>query len=147
MTAELAASVSLQNGLHFVGSVAGGHRIDLDSLSGAGRGGSPMELVLMSLAGCSGMDVVSLLRKQRQPVEGLDVHVHGQRADTHPAVFTTVQIEYVVHGCEIDPAAVERAIDLSRERYCPIWAMLGQTVEIMPSYRVVSGELELAPLD
>ena len=147
MTAELAASVSLQSGLHFVGSVAGGHQIDLDSLSGAGRGASPMELVLMSLAGCSGMDVVSILRKQRQSVECLDVHVRGQRADTHPAVFTSIQIEYVVHGCEIDPAAVERAIDLSRERYCPVWAMLGQTVEILPSYRVVSGELELAPLD
>ena len=92
-------------------------------------------LLLISLASCSGMDVVSLLRKQRQPVEGLEVHVRGQRRDEHPTVFTEIQLEYVIHGEDVAPAAVERAIELSRDRYCPVWAMLGQSVTITPRNR------------
>lgn len=101
----------------------------------------------MSLASCSGMDVISILRKQRQPVEGLEVRVRGQRRDEHPTVFTTIQIEYVVHGQDVDPATVERAITLSRERYCPVWAMLGHSVAITPMFRVVSGDLAIRPVD
>ena len=145
MATELAASVTLQHGLHFTGSVAAGHQIDLDAPSGAGP--SPMEAVLLSLASCSAMDVISILRKQRQPVEGLEVHVRAQRRDEHPTVFTAIQIEYVVHGIEVEPAAVERAIGLSRDQYCPVWAMLAHSVAITPMFRVVSGELALVPLD
>lgn len=145
MATELAATVTLQQGLHFTGSVPGGHQIELDSTNAFGP--TPMENVLLSLAGCSGMDVIAILRKQRQPVEGLDVHVRGQRRDEHPTVFTSIQIEYVVHGQEVDPAAVERAIGLSRDRYCPVWAMLGQNVTITPLFRVVSGELAMLPVD
>jgi putative redox protein len=148
MATEVAASVMLQEGLHFEGSVATGHRIDLDAPGVVGSAGaSPMELVLLGLAGCSAMDVISILRKQRLPVEGLDVHVRGQRRNEHPTVFNSIQIEYVVHGTEIDPALVERAITLSRDRYCPVWAMLGPSVPITPAFRVVSGDLAATPLD
>lgn len=145
MPIDVVASATLQKGLHFTGSVAGGNTIEFDSPSGAGP--SPMEAVLMSLASCSGMDVISILRKQRQPVEGLEVRVRGQRRDEHPTVFTTIQIEYVVHGQDVDPATVERAITLSRERYCPVWAMLGHSVAITPMFRVVSGDLAIRPVD
>ncbi len=145
MTTELAASVRLQEGMHFVGSVPAGHEIDLDST--LKHGPSPMENVLLSLAGCSAMDVIAILRKQRQPVEGLEVHVRGQRRDEHPTVFTEIQIEYVIHGEDVTPAAVERAIELSRERYCPVWAMLGQSVTITPRFRVVSSDYALTPID
>lgn len=145
MTTELAASVRLQEGMHFVGSVPAGHEIDLDST--LNHGPSPMENVLLSLAGCSAMDVIAILRKQRQPVEGLEVHVRGQRRDEHPTVFTEIQIEYVIHGEDVTPAAVERAIELSRERYCPVWAMLGQSVTITPRFRVVSSDYALTPID
>jgi putative redox protein len=145
MTTELAASVRLQEGMHFVGSVPAGHEIDLDSTLNLGP--SPMENVLLSLAGCSAMDVIAILRKQRQPVEGLEVHIRGQRRDEHPTVFTEIQIEYVVHGENVATAAVERAIELSRDRYCPVWAMLGQSVTITPRFRVVSSEYALTPID
>lgn len=131
--------------MHFVGSVPAGHEIDLDSTLNLGP--SPMENVLLSLAGCSAMDVIAILRKQRQPVEGLEVHIRGQRRDEHPTVFTEIQIEYVVHGENVATAAVERAIELSRDRYCPVWAMLGQSVTITPRFRVVSSEYALTPID
>lgn len=131
--------------LAFVGSVAGGHQIDIDSLSGAGRGGSPMELLLISLAGC-GMDVVSLLRKQRQPVEGLDVHVHDGCADHAPGSIYD-RPDRVCGAWLRDRAGGRGARSAARAllpRSGPCWASRSR---ILPSYRVVNGELELAPLD
>ncbi|HNP69865.1 MAG TPA: OsmC family protein [Kouleothrix sp.] len=145
MATELTASVTLQGGMHFVGNVASGYQIDMDASRMAGP--LPMETLLLSLAGCTAMDVVAILRKQRQLVENLDVHVRGFRRDEHPAVFTSIQLEYVVHGLDVEPAAVEHAIALSRERYCPIWAMLGASVPITSVFRVVSGELAFVPMD
>lgn len=147
MTTELRATVTLERGLHFQGSVGSGHQLDLDSPGVGGAGPTPMELVLTGLAGCSAMDVISILRKQRQPVQGMQVHARGERRSEHPTVFTTIQLEYVVQGSDVDPAAVTRAIDLSRERYCPVWAMLAPTVEITSAFRIVSGELEFVALD
>ncbi|MBK9712614.1 MAG: OsmC family protein [Kouleothrix sp.] len=139
MPAELSAVVTLQEGMHFVGSVPSGPQIDLDSpgAEGAGAGPSPMELVLISLAGCSGMDVISILRKKRQPVEGLEVRVRGARSDEYPTVYTAIELEYLVRGADVDPGAVARAIDLSRDRYCPVWAMLGQGASISASFEIV----------
>ena len=145
MATELTASVTLQEDMHFVGSVASGHQIDLDSSKVAGP--LPMETLLLSLAGCSAMDVLAVLRKQRQMVENLEVHVRAARRDEHPTVFTSIQLEYVVHGMDILPSAVERAIELSRDRYCPVWAMLAGSVPITPMYRVVSGDLAYVPMD
>ena len=145
MATELTASVALESGMHFVGSVASGYQIDLDASRLAGP--LPMETLLLSLAGCSAMDVLAIFRKQRQAVEHLEVHVRAARRDEHPTVFTSIQLEYVVHGQDIDLSAVERAIDLSRERYCPVWAMLAGSVQISSMYRVVSGELAFAPMD
>jgi putative redox protein len=108
---------------------------------------SPMELLLISLAGCSAMDVVAILRKKRQVVEGLEVRVHGMRQDEHPTVFTDINLEYVVHGGGVDPQAVTRAIELSRERYCPVWAMLAPGVRITAASRVVCDDPTLVPVD
>jgi putative redox protein len=135
--------------MHFIGGVPSGHQVHMDapSASDGGAGPTPMELVLMSLAGCSAMDVISILRKKRQPAEGMEVRVRGQRRDEYPTVFTAIQLEYVVHGADVEPSAVERAIELSRDRYCPVWAMLGQSALITSSYRIVSDEPVLVPAD
>jgi putative redox protein len=148
MTTELAARVRLLDDLHFQGSVRSGHTIDLDTSASAGghAGMTPMELLLISLAGCSAMDVATILRKKRQVLEGLEVRVHGLRQDEHPTVFTTINLEYVVHG-DVDPQALTRAIELSRERYCPIWAMLQPDVWITATSRVVRDEPMLVPAD
>jgi putative redox protein len=92
------------------------------------------------------MDVATILRKKRQVLEGLEVRVHGQRQDEHPTVFTTINLEYVVHG-DVDPQALTRAIELSRERYCPIWAMLQPDVWITATSRVVRDDPVLVPAD
>lgn len=148
MTTELAARVRLLDGLHFQGSVRSGHTIDLDtSVADGGRAGmTPMELVLIGLAGCSAMDVATILRKKRQLLEGLEVRVHGLRQAEHPTVFTDINMEYVVHG-DVDPQALARAIELSRERYCPIWAMLQPAVGITATSRVVHDDPVLVPAD
>jgi putative redox protein len=149
MTTEVAAYVTFLNDLHFQGSVQSGYTIDLDTPAGdgGGEGLTPMELVLIGLAGCSAMDVVAILRKKRQPVERLEVRVHGQRQTEHPTVFTNIHLEYVVHGSGVDPQAVTRAIELSRERYCPIWAMLEPAVRISAASRVVCDDPVLIPAD
>jgi len=148
MTTELAAHVELLKGLHFRGSARSGYTIDLDAPGsvGGGAGMSPMELLLISLASCSAMDVAAILRKKRQLVEGLEVRVHGQRQSEDPTVFTSINLEYVVHG-DVDPQALTRAIELSRERYCPIWAMLEPGVRIKAASRVVSENPLLVPAD
>jgi putative redox protein len=146
---ELSARVSLQEGLCFVGTDRSGYTVHMDATAaeGGGTAPTPMELLLISLAGCSAMDVIAILRKKRQPVEHLEVRVRGQRRDEHPTIFTMIELEYIVHGVAVDPLAVERAVALSRERYCPVWAMLGASVLIRPSFRIISDEPVLVPAD
>jgi putative redox protein len=148
MATELTTCVRLLNDLHFQGSARSGHTVDLDApASGKDSAGmTPMELLLISLASCSAMDVAAILRKKRQLVEGLEVRVHGQRQAEHPTVFTNINLEYVVHG-DVDPQALTRAIELSRERYCPIWAMLEPGVRITAASRVVCDDPVLVPAD
>ena len=93
-------------------------------------GFSPMELILVALGGCTAMDVISILKKKKQDVIGFAIQVDGERAETHPKVYTHIHIEYIVTGRQIDPEAVERAVDLSVNKYCPVQAMLGSSVAI-----------------
>lgn len=147
MTTELSACVALQEGLHFVGTDRAGYTVHMDATAaeGGGTAPTPMELLLISLAGCSAMDVIAILRKKRQPVEHLEVQVRGQRRDEYPTIFTEIDLEYIIHGADVDPAAARRAIDLSRDRYCPIWAMLAPSVPIRSAFRIMSDEPMLAP--
>ncbi|HEY3290459.1 MAG TPA: OsmC family protein [Anaerolineae bacterium] len=101
------------------------------------EGASPMELLLMGTAGCSALDVISILQKKRQAVTGLEVNVHAERASEHPRVFTQIDIEYVVTGKEIDAEAVKRAVDLSLAKYCSAYAMMSKAVPIDHTFRVV----------
>jgi putative redox protein len=115
-------------GLSFTGSAeTSGCSLPLGAdlgVGGANDGFRPLELVAVGLAGCTGMDVVSILAKQRQPVETFEVRVHADTADEHPHVFTKVLVEYVVKGAGVAREAVERAVELSVTTYCPVQAML-----------------------
>ena len=102
---------------------------------GTGAGPTPMETVLMALAGCTGFDVVSILNKMRENLEGLSIDVSADRAPEHPKVFTKIHVRYVAWGRGLKRAQVERATTLSKERYCPVTAMLGKAAEI--SHEVV----------
>lgn len=97
----------------------------------------PMELIALGLAGCTGMDVISILRKKQQDVTAFEVKVHAERNKEHPKVFTTAVIEYIVTGRGIDPAAVDRAIELSLTKYCPATAMLEKAFPIEHKVTIV----------
>ncbi len=115
------AKVTWQDGLAFNGTADSGFQVRLDSKKAVGgdeSGFTPMEMVAVGIAGCTAMDVISILKKKRQDVTAFEVLVHGTRAADHPRKFTDMEIEYRVTGKSIDPAAVERAVELSETKYC-----------------------------
>jgi putative redox protein len=97
---------------------------------------SPMELLLLGLAGCTGYDVVSILAKKRQNLEKFQVKVRGLRADDYPMVYTDIEIEYLLWGEGLTEKAVAQAIELSEDKYCSASAMLGQTAKITSSFQI-----------
>jgi len=101
---------------------------------------TPMELVLMALAGCTGMDTADILRKKRQKVDSMEIRVRGTRTEDHPKVYTGIEVEYVVTGANVDSEAVARSIDLSINKYCSVGAMLTPSVPIKTSFRVIASE-------
>jgi putative redox protein len=119
--------------LTFVGSADSGFSLVMDTYKEVGgneSGFRPVELIAIGVAGCTGMDVISILKKKRQEVTAFEVLVHATRATEHPKKITHMVIEYVVTGKNIDPAAVERAVQLSEEKYCPSIATIRNNVTI-----------------
>jgi putative redox protein len=128
--------------MSFKGTALSGRGRSLDigaekEIGGADDGVRPMELIALGLAGCTGMDVISILEKKRQNVTAFQVKINTQRKEEHPKVWTHVMIDYLVTGKDIDPAAVERAIQLSSERYCPAQNMLKLAVKIESRYEII----------
>jgi putative redox protein len=134
------AKVLWRGGLGFTGSAAeSGFELPLGAepaVGGAGDGFRPMELIAVGLAGCTAMDVISIMTKKRQDVTAFEVRVEAPRAEEHPKVFTRAVIQYEFTGHEIKEAAVRRAIELSAERYCPAQAMLGRIMPIRLDYAI-----------
>lgn len=125
--------------MQFTAEAGSGHVVVMDAAEehgGQDTGFRPMELLLVGLAGCTGMDVISILRKQRQEVVAYEVSVRGERATDHPKVFTNITVEHVVTGRHIDSAAVARAIELSQTRYCGAGTMLRQLARLTHTFRV-----------
>jgi putative redox protein len=109
-------------------------RLDMASrLDEPGQGATPMELLTVALAGCTSMDVVSLLQKMRQPLEGLRVEVHGEKADEYPRRFVSLEVVYYLKGA-LDEKKVRRAIELSETKYCSVEATLRPAVSISSRY-------------
>lgn len=136
------AKVTWKNeGLLFDATADTGGIVNLaSSLDQGAKGFRPMELLAMGLVGCTSMDVMSILQKKRQDVTDFEVRVHTETADQYPKVWTKAVIEYIVTGHNVDPAAVERAMQLSKETYCPAQAMLGKAVEIELKYTIIEAE-------
>ena len=134
------AKVTLVNNMQFTGTATSGHSLIMDADKGVGEtnaGFVPMELLLVGFGGCSGMDVISILRKKRQQVTGLEINVKGEKRDSYPKVYKEVHIEYVVKGKGIEKDAVERAIALSLEKYCSVGATLAKAGTITHSYIII----------
>jgi len=144
----LTAQSQLIDGLQFQIEASSGQtlKVDASTLSGGqGAGFVPMELLLVGLAGCTGMDVISILRKKRQRVTGYAVRVRGERAETDPKVFTTITVEHIVTGRQVSPEAVARAIELSETKYCGAGAMLGKTAQLVHTFHIVEAAPEAEP--
>lgn len=138
----VAIKASWVGGLAFECSnqVGQGLLIDSPIAEGGPRGPSPMQLVLMGLAGCTAMDVISILQKMRQAVSSFEVNVLGERASEHPKYFTDIELEFVFRGRGVSPEAVERAIELSETKYCSASANLKPTSRIVTRYRIEEDE-------
>jgi len=112
-------------------------KMDSDTpVGGDNSAARPMEFIGIGLAGCTAMDVISILQKKRQPVTDFRVQIHAPRADEHPKVFTSAVIEYLVTGKDVDEAALLRAIELSAEKYCPAQAMLSKAFPMQLVYKI-----------
>ena len=134
------AKVTLIDDMQFTGKATSGHTLimDADDISGGHNAGfRPMELLLVGFGGCSGMDVISILRKKRVQVTGLEINVKGEKTEDYPKVYKEIHIEYVVKGKGVEKEAVERAIALSLDKYCSVGATLAKTGTITHSYRSV----------
>lgn len=139
----LEAKVSWVAGRQFVGVSGSGHSLVMDT--GAEHGGAdtaatPMEMVLVAIAGCTGMDVVSLLEKMRVKFTGLEMKIRGERREEHPRVFTKIEVEYIVYGPAVEEAAVKRAIELSQEKYCSVAALIRPACPVSYTYQIVKTE-------
>lgn len=124
--------------MRFDGTAETGTHLVMDAMpdhGGTGAGPTPMQTVLLAMAGCTGMDVVSVLRKMRAPLETLRLVVSAQRASEHPKVFTKIHVRYEAAGEGLTREQVERAVSLSLEKYCSVTAMLRQTAEV--TYEIV----------
>jgi putative redox protein len=139
-------NVRWEKELRFRGTSANGSSVLMDSHASAETGVSPVEMVGMSLAACTGMDVISILTKMRQDVTSFDVKMHGERAAEYPKVITSARLEYVVVGRGIAESALLTAIDRSIKKYCPVHAMLKHVFPIELHYSIyeVAGEGEPA---
>jgi putative redox protein len=139
MSDQLQAVVTHLGGMKFSGGAGSGHSVTIDASvehGGEDAGFRPLELLLVGLGGCTGMDVVSILQKMKQDVTGYEVRVTGDRADDHPKVCTTIWVEHIVKGRQLKPNMVEKAISLSTERYCPAIGMLRKAASIITSFRI-----------
>ena len=129
------AMVSWKGQMAFSGTADRGFTLSLDSSpasSGENGGFSPMELVLIGLAGCTAMDDIDILHKKRQDVTAFEVRVHAGRTEEHPRVFNKVTIEYQITGHNVEKAAAERAVELSITKYCSVSAMIAKSAIIEP---------------
>lgn len=127
-------------GMAFMARTGTGHILNMDGAPEAGGNNlapRPMELLLAGAGGCTAFDVVLILQRSRQAVNGCEVSVKAERAESDPKVFTKINLHFLVKGSNLDPSKVERAIALSHDKYCSATAMLGKTAEITYSFEVV----------
>ena len=133
-------SVNWVDGMLMVGKSHSGHSITMDGppeIGGDNLGVRPMEMLLLGVAGCTMIDVVTTLKEMRQDFTNCETKLSAERADEHPKVFTDIHIQFIVKGQDLDPKKVEKAITLSAEKYCSASIMLGETASITHDFEIV----------
>ena len=135
-------TVRWHDGMSFVAETGSGHMVAMDGAPEAGGRNlapRPMELLLAGAGGCTAFDVVLILQRGRQDVTGCEVSLRADRAEADPKVFTRIHFHFTVRGHQLKPEAVDRAINLSAEKYCSASIMLGKTAEITHDWEIVEG--------
>jgi putative redox protein len=130
-------------GITFAGKTDSNHWITMDGpedFGGSNAGISPKEMLLLSLAGCTSSDVISILEKKRVKLVNFEINISAEMTEEHPKVFTKVDLEYVFYGDNIAEKDVERAIELSQTTYCGVSAMLKKAMEINHTYKIVKSK-------
>ena len=133
-------SVNWVDGMLMVGKSHSGHSITMDGppeIGGENLGVRPMEMLLLGVAGCTMIDVVTTLKKMRQDLTNCETKLSAERADEHPKVFTDIHIQFILKGQDLDSKKVEKAITLSAEKYCSASIMLGKTASITHDFEIV----------
>lgn len=130
-------SARWQGEMSFIGKNQTGGSVQMGAIDGR-SGTSPMELLLLGVAGCTGIDIVHILGKKRITLDQFEVRVRGKRADDYPMIYTEIEIEYLLWADDLAPKAVEQAIALSEEKYCSASAMMSKSAEIRSTYRILS---------
>lgn len=128
-------------GISFAGKTDSNHWITMDgpeSFGGSDAGIRPKELILLSLAGCTGSDIVAILQKKKVKLDDFEMNITAEMADEHPQVYTKIHLEFVFYGKALQEKDVERAIELSQTKYCSVTHMLKKAVEITHSYKIIS---------
>jgi putative redox protein len=137
--AKKSAIIKQVHGTTLVAKGDSNHWVTMDggaNTEGSEAGSTPKELLLFALGGCTAMDVIPILKKKRVPFTNIEINVTGNAREEHPQVFTDLHVEYVVYGENVNPADVERAIELSTTKYCSVSAMVNKAVNITHSYRI-----------
>ncbi len=133
-------SVNWVDGLLMVGKSDSGHTITMDGppeSGGENLGVRPMEMLLLGVAGCTMIDVVTTLKKMRQDLSHCETKINAERATDHPKVFTDIHIQFIVRGKDLDSKKVDKAITLSAEKYCSASIMLGETATITHDFEII----------
>ena len=133
------AKITWSHGRTFIGESGTGHGVVMSSIGADGRslGPTPMEMVLIGTGACTAYDVVEILEKSREPVEGCVAELEAERAASDPKVFTRIHVHFVVTGRRLKPAKVARAIELTASKYCSATIMLAKTAEITHDFEIV----------
>ena len=131
------ATVQYAGDEFFIGTTPSGHAQTIDSKSERKAAPSPLEMLLVSVAACTAVDVVSIMEKKRQHVTDYKVEITGERREEHPRAFTTMHIHHIVYGHDISEHALTQAIELSDTKYCSVAATVRPTVEITTSFEII----------
>ena len=134
---ERKATIHFANNGFFVGITPSGHAQTIETDSHRGSAASPMELLLLALGGCTGVDVIDILKKKRQHVTGYRIEVRGEQREEYPRAYTKLYVKHIVSGRGVSAKAVARAIELSDQKYCSVAATIRGTAEIVTSYEII----------
>lgn len=140
MSTDTTLHATLTTGTRFQIETPSGHHLTLDTTGQSPEQpstASPMETLLAALAGCSGISMLSILRKKRQNITHYEVHVCGTQAETYPHVFTEIRVEHILTGHALQEEATQRALQLTEERYCSISVMLSKTTTLTQTFRII----------